>query len=95
MEAERFTLEVGVPLAQEADGGGEVEAGTLPGGPVAMALHAGPYQELQETFAALERWIAAQGYRKGGSPWESYLTDPGEHSDPSGLRTAVFWPLAE
>src|SRR5688572_30685834 len=44
-----YTIEVGIPLARPADGKGEIEAGTLPGGAVAMALHAGPYEQLHET----------------------------------------------
>ena len=72
-----------------------MEPGILPGGPVALGVHAGPYDQLPETNAAIENWIEANGFRVAGPPWESYITDPGEHPDPADWRTEVYWPLAE
>ena len=88
-----FSIEVGMPVAAPPQGEGVVEAGTLPAGPVAVATHAGPYDQLSETYAALERWIESNGYRIGGAPWESYITDPADHPDPADWRTEVYWPL--
>ena len=95
MSAGLITIEAGVPLAAPAGGDGAVEAGELPGGPVVVAMHAGPYEQLTETYAAIERWIEAQGLRPNGAPWESYLTDPADHPDQADWRTAVYWPIAE
>lgn len=88
-----FSIEVGMPVATAPQGEGVVEVGTLPAGPVAVATHAGPYDQLSETYAALERWIESNGYRIGGAPWESYITDPADHPDPADWRTEVYWPL--
>jgi AraC family transcriptional regulator len=88
-----FSIEVGMPVATAPQGEGVVEAGTLPAGPVAVATHAGPYDQLSETYAALERWIESNGYRIGGAPWESYITDPADHPDPADWMTEVYWPL--
>jgi AraC-like DNA-binding protein/effector-binding domain-containing protein len=88
-----FSIEVGMPVATAPQGEGVVETGTLPAGPVAVATHAGPYDQLSETYAALERWIESNGYRIGGAPWESYITDPADHPDPADWRTEVYWPL--
>ena len=46
-------------------------------------------------FPALERWIEANGYRTGGAPWESYITDPADLPDPADWRTEVYWPLEQ
>jgi AraC family transcriptional regulator len=89
-----MTIEVGTPLAAAAAGVGDIEAVTLPGGPAAVAVHMGPYDTLQQTYVAIERWMQDQGVRPGGSPWESYITDPAEHPDPSNWRTDVFWPIS-
>jgi AraC family transcriptional regulator len=89
-----YDIEVCIPLASPAIGHGEVVAGALPAGPAAVATHAGPYDQLTETYAALERWIEANGLKTAGAPWESYVTDPGEHPDPADWRTEVFWPVA-
>ncbi len=89
-----FAMEVGVPLAATATGQGDVEAGALPGGPAVVAVHGGPYDQLGETYAAMERWMEANGVRPGGPAWESYVTDPGDYPDPADWRTEVFWPIA-
>ena len=83
------------PYRRLRTGEGDVQAGSLPGGPVAVAVHAGPYDQLTETYAALERWIEANGFRIGGAPWESYITDPADHPDPADWRTEVYWPLGK
>jgi AraC family transcriptional regulator len=57
-------------------------------------MHAGSYDTLTETYAAVERWIESNGYRIGGPPWESYITDPADLPDPADWRTEVYWPLA-
>ena len=90
-----WTVEAAMPLATSAPGEGEMEAAFLPAGPVAMGLHAGPYEQLSDTNAAIERWIEERGFRIGGAPWESYVTDPAQHPDPADWRTEVYWPLAQ
>jgi AraC family transcriptional regulator len=90
-----WTIEPSIPLAAPAAGEGEMEAGFLPGGPVAFAVHAGPYEQLPQTNAAVQRWIEDNGFRTEGAPWEWYVTDPGEHPDPADWKTEVYWPLVE
>jgi AraC family transcriptional regulator len=90
-----MTMETGTPLAAPDAGAGDIEPITLPGGPVAVAVHMGPYDKLQDTYAAIERWMQERGVRAAGAPWESYITDPAEHPDPANWRTDVFWPISE
>jgi AraC family transcriptional regulator len=94
MDAGQLTVEAAMVLAAPAKGEGEIQAGTLPAGPAAVGVHAGPYEGLPDTNAAIERWIKAQGLRVGGAPWESYVTDPGQFPNPADWRTEVYWPLA-
>jgi AraC family transcriptional regulator len=88
-----WTIDPAMPLAAPAQGTGEMHADILPGGPVALGIHGGPYAELPDTNAAIERWIEANGYEVDGAPWEQYVTDPGEHPNPADWRTNVYWPL--
>ena len=90
-----WIVEAAIPLAEPAAGDGDMQSGTLPGGPVAMGVHVGPYEQLGDTNAAIERWIETNGFRVAGAPWEWYVTDPGEHPDPADWRTEVYWPLAQ
>lgn len=90
-----MTIECGKPLAAQATGEGAIEAETLPGGSVLVAMHSGLYDQLNETYVAMERWMEANGVRPGGAPWESYITDPADHPDPADWRTEVYWPIAQ
>ncbi len=93
MSEEQLTIEAGMPVAARVAGVGDVKAGELTGGPVLVGLHAGPYDQLRETFSAMERWAAEHGATLAGAPWESYLTDPHKHPDTAEWRTEVVWPL--
>jgi AraC family transcriptional regulator len=90
-----WTVEAAMPVATAAKGEGEMEPGMLPAGPTALGIHAGAYEQLPETYTAIEKWMDANNVRPGGSPWESYVTDPAQHPDPADWRTEVYWPLAE
>ena len=84
-------IEVGMPVAAPAASSGDVRAGALPGGPAVVAVHAGPYDQLTETYAAVERWMQTNQLQPGGPPWEWYITDPAQHPDPADWRTEVYW----
>jgi effector-binding domain-containing protein len=95
-------VEIGFPVAEPPAGlpplascaPGDIGISELPGGPVAKAIHRGPYDGLGGTYDALHDWIHAQpGYDDGAGPWESYIDDPSAASDPMNLRTEVVWPL--
>lgn len=92
-----LTMEPGIPLAvahQVPDGRDDIEAGVLPAGPAAVTVHTGPYEQLADAYAAIDRWFTANDLEYGGPPWEVYLTDPGEVPDPADWKTQVIWPLA-
>lgn len=88
-----WKIEPAVPLAAPASGEGEIEADVLQGGWVALGIHAGPYDGLPDTNAAIERWIEANGHEAAGATWEHYITDPSRHPDAADWRTEVYWPL--
>jgi effector-binding domain-containing protein len=93
------TLETGMRVTAHSgewaagDGKGDVLAETLPGGPTAVTIHSGPYDQLQAAYAALEEWIATTGLQPTGAPWEAYLNDPADHPDPQDWKTEVCWPV--
>lgn len=88
-----LSVEAGLTIAVPSKGEGDIVATELPGGPCAVAIHEGPYDKLAETHAAVERWIDANKLESAGSPWETYLTDPGETPNPTDWRTEVVYPL--
>jgi effector-binding domain-containing protein len=91
-DMENLDLEVGFPVSAVIAGGDEVQAGTIPGGHVAVGLHTGPYDQLDETYEKLTGYITGQGLHPEQSIYEFYLNDPGE-VEPAQLQTEVYIPL--
>jgi len=98
---DKVDVEIGFPVAAAPDlpplgdvPAGEVGRSELPGGPVAKAVHRGPYDGLSGTYDALHEWIHGQpGFDDGPGPWESYVDSPADPTDMAELRTEIVWPL--
>jgi effector-binding domain-containing protein len=91
---EMVVAEVGFRVSGTLVPHGRVVHGELPGGTVATAVHAGPYETIGETYGRLEAWIRDRGHEPGGTMWEVYLRGPGAEPDPANWRTEIYWPLA-
>lgn len=90
---DRFVMEAGAPVAGQVVPDGRVIAGTLPGGPVAITTHVGPYDQLGDAVDALTTWVVAQGSTPAGAHWEVYYSDPILEPDPATWRTDVVLPM--
>jgi effector-binding domain-containing protein len=97
MEGE-LKLELAVPVDGARPAGERVRAGVLPAGRYVTLLHVGPYDELIDANAALQRWAEERGLRwrkEDGSTWsgrvERYLTDPSAQPDPSAWETELAY----
>ena len=66
---------------------------TIPGGAYAVAVHSGPYIDLDKTYAALGSHVAAYFFFNDWAISEIYTTNPSEVLDPAQHRTEVFWPI--
>jgi AraC family transcriptional regulator len=83
---------VTIPAAAAAKVGRAVPT-ELPGGPVAVAWHVGPYDSLGDTYQALLAWIGEQGLIVAGPMWEVYWTNP-DTAPPAEWRTEVVVPVS-
>lgn len=93
---EAFDYEVAYPVPEgtpllTTPAGRMFEERVVPGGPTAVLVHRGPYEELAAAYGRMGQWISQQGMRPAGPPQEAYLTGPG---DPAGLVTELRWPVA-
>ena len=90
---DQINLEVGVEL--EAPFPGHVGSSALPSGPVATAVHYGPYTRLRAAHEAIRDWCAKHGHAPAGPNWELYgHWEEAWNRDPSQIRTDVFYLLA-
>ena len=61
---------------------------------VIVALHKGPFEGFQDTYAALMRAVGEQGLTITGPCFERYLVGPFQTEDSSAWRTEVCGPIS-
>jgi len=87
-----FDVEVGFPVEARVAGDERVRPSSLPGGRVVVAWHIGPYDQLGETYQAVDEWLKAEGGVRTGDAWEIYHDPP--TGDPRFWRTEIVQPFA-
>jgi effector-binding domain-containing protein len=93
LDDEQIDVEAGFPVAEDLPGDGAIRAAELPAGRAATTLHHGGYDKLPAAYAALQRWMAVQGLRPAGPPWEIYWVDPSQAASVAELRSELVWPV--
>ena len=66
----------------------------VPAARLAIAVHAGPFDDLDRTYGSLGTAVATSGLGAAGPIREHYLVSPAESEDPRDWRTEVCWPIA-
>lgn len=80
---DRFAVEAGFPVSTAIDADGDVQPSELPGGPVAVTVHIGPYAEMARAYEALASRVSSHRGEPAGDPWEVYFSDPAREPDPA------------
>lgn len=84
-------FEVGLPVNGKADGVKEI-----PGGPHCKAVHNGPHSSLPATYAVMAMWIAENGYRICGAPYDVYIRGGNDKIlPPAQYVTEVYIPVTK
>ena len=65
----------------------------LPPGWFAVALHVGPHNDVDRSYAELGTYAAERGRDAAGPVRERYLTGPFDTRDDALWRTEICWPL--
>ena len=86
-------VEAGFPVTASVRPHGEAYPTELRAGRAVEAVHAGSYDELERTYAAVTSWIEDRGLHAATDMWEWYLVGPDATPDPSRWRTKVVVPL--
>lgn len=92
MDMNDLDVEIGFPVAAPAPGEGRIEAGTLPGGSYATAVHTGPYETIEQTYNALLSFVSEHGMESEEFMFEEYLNSP-ENTPPEKLATVIYFPV--
>ena len=96
--SEFFELHTGevvafVPVVGSVTEIGEAELVEIPGAELAVTMHHGPFDDLDQTYAALGSFVAERAIGVEGPIRERYLVTAAGCTDPSDLRTEVGWPV--
>jgi len=86
-----------VPTTTPADGAGSgagrVTPLELPAQRMAVALHEGPFDTIDATYAALGAHVTERAIGASGPVREHYLAMPADPDDSSSCRIEVCWPV--
>lgn len=85
-----FPVSSEVSQAPQTPGGRTFGRRTVPGGRVAVLIHQGPYDTVDQAYAAMGEWLTANKMAMAGPPQEAYLTAP---DDPAGPITEIRFPV--
>ena len=94
---EKFSVEVGVPVAEPVEGDGRVLAGAKPAGRYVVDVHHGHPDGIAKAHLALVDWAARHDVplAKDGDVWgglfESYLSDPEVEPDLGKWETELAY----
>ena len=82
-----IACDFGVEVTRTFETAGEVYATETPAGEVAVAVHRGPYNHMDDAYQAIENWMAANRRESAGHSWEIY-GDP--TPDPADTETTIM-----
>jgi DNA-binding transcriptional MerR regulator len=96
--SELFEAEVGevvafIPVNDEVSGPDRARMIDVPAAELAIALHEGPFGEIDRTYGALGTYVAERELGVEGPIREHYLVGPFDTADESKHRTEVGWPV--
>ena len=78
------------PPGRRRPGAGSYE---LPAVELAIMVHEGSYDDLDQTYGALGTYVAERAIGVEGPIREHYVVSPLDVEDPAGLRTELGWPV--
>lgn len=76
-------------------GGDGVSLGELPAARVAVAVHAGPYETIDDTYRQLGAWVALRATSANQPVREVYVVSYEQTDDTSRFRTEIHWPVTD
>jgi effector-binding domain-containing protein len=93
-ELEKADLVAFVPLPEAPPhGGGRAQPYTVPAAELAVALHIGPFGEIDRTYGELGLHVAERAIGLDGPIREHYLVTARDTDDESRHRIEVAWPI--
>ncbi|SEH88649.1 DNA-binding transcriptional regulator, MerR family [Mycolicibacterium rutilum] len=94
---ELFTLGAGSMTVyrpvREPRRSGRIEVVELAAADLAVAVHAGPHDDLDVTYGRLGNWVVTHALTVDGPVHETYLVGPRDTAQADEWRTEIGWPV--
>lgn len=81
-----IVCDFGVEVTRRFETTGGVQTVETPAGEAAVAVHHGPYNQMNEAYSAIDTWLVANQREAAGYTWEIY-GDP--TPDPAATETTI------
>jgi effector-binding domain-containing protein len=95
-DASGYQFDAAIPVDRAPDkpvvADSPVQVKTTYGGKALKVVHKGAYRGMEATYDKLVAWMAAYGYESAGSPWDEYVSDPGDTAE-ADLVTNIVMPV--
>ena len=82
-----------IPFWGDVEPAGRVEILEVPAAELAITLHEGSFEDLDQAYAALGAYVAERAIGVEGPIREHYLVSPFETRNAEELRTELGWPV--
>jgi DNA-binding transcriptional MerR regulator len=92
-EVVAFLVVARSPLLEPSARAAGVRADALPATDVAVMVHRGTYDDLEETYRSLGAWVGTNAEPADLPVRELYLVGPSETDDPTRWLTEICWPV--
>ena len=87
-------IEVGISSIDSSTAGNtRIKMNKIEQSDVVTAIHYGAYERIPETYFGINEWMRKNKVVVTGPPWEIYITDPSNETDPKKWETAIFFPI--
>jgi effector-binding domain-containing protein len=91
MDMQNLDIEAGFTVPKPLQDRGEIRAGKIPGGMVAICHYTGPYDKLGTAYDELTQFIREKGYTPGSVCYEWYFSGP--DVPPQDTKTDIAFPV--
>jgi effector-binding domain-containing protein len=88
-----LTCKIGFPVAADTKEAGAVKVQQMPEMLCAVVQYEGAYDEADDIWTAVDKWITANGYSQAGPPSEVYFKGPKETKNPAEYLTEIRQPV--
>lgn len=92
-EPESVLMEMAIAVADSVGVPDSLTVNRIPAGSALKIQHMGSYDNLGDTWDTFETYNAANDIEPRWSPYELYVTDPGQEPDTTLWLTEVVYPV--